>query len=97
MITTRQVRNALTGSLAVMALGLFASCSEGLLAPLEADFGLAVLQDTASLVVDQTCELVDGVLVCTPAGGNATTDDGDPEQQCEFIGGVLYCEPPGGG
>jgi hypothetical protein len=33
MITNTEIRNALTGALAIMALGLFASCSDSIVAP----------------------------------------------------------------
>ena len=92
MITSTHVRNALTGALAVMVLGLFASCSESPVAPL--DDAVGVVEPSAALVPSpvQTCKLVNGVWVCsTPVSGGALMDEG--RQQCILIGGVLYCEP----
>ena len=95
MITNTEIRNALTGALAVMALGLFASCSDTLVAPL--DDGSAIHAPSADTTQEplQSCTLVDGVWVCTSTGETTTTTntlDGD-HQHCELIGGVWYCEP----
>ena len=94
MITNTEIRNALTGALAVMALGLFVSCSDTLVAPVEDDVGVhaqfgALVQDSV-----QACTMVGGIWVCSTVGpGIATTESGDGDQHCEVIEGVLYCEP----
>jgi len=98
MITNKQVRNAFTGALAVMALGLFSSCSESLVAP--GDDALEPLAPTTAVGQEklQSCSLVDGVWVCessTETTMTTTTEDGgDDGRHCEIIMGVLYC-PPG--
>jgi hypothetical protein len=68
MITNTEIRNALTGALAIMALGLFASCSETPVAPM--DDGRAVhapAADSTQLSL-QSCTMVDGVWVCGSGG-----------------------------
>jgi hypothetical protein len=92
MITNTVIRNALTGALAIMALGLFVSCSDTLVAPM--DDGSLVNAPSAALLQEplKSCTLVDGVWVCPPADSGATTLDSET-QHCEFIEGVLYCEP----
>lgn len=98
MITNNQIRNALTGALAVMALGLFASCTESLVAPDQ--YGLEPAGVSASTEQEdlQFCTLVDGVWTC--GGPTASTLDGgttagDGEDHCEVIMGVLHCPPDG--
>jgi len=95
MITSTEIRNALTGALAVMALGLFASCSDTLVAPVED--GSAIHAPSANTAQEtlQSCTLVDGVWVCTSTSSSDTTatTSGGGEQFCEVIHGVWYCEP----
>lgn len=95
MITNTQIRNALTGALAIMTLGLFVSCSDPLVAPM--DDGSLVNAPAATLLQDplQPCALVDSVWVCPPSDAGATTFDSG-RQHCEIIEGVLYCEPEDG-
>jgi hypothetical protein len=92
MITNTEIRNALTGALAIMALGLFVSCSDNLVAP--ADDALDVHPQLGVLVQDpvQGCSMVEGLWVCSPVGSGLVTSDSGP-QHCEFIQGVLHCEP----
>ena len=97
MITNTEIRNALTGALAIMALGLFTSCSETPMAPLDQDPAIhAPAADSTQLSL-QSCTLVDGVWVCTSGGGGgATTMSGGRDQECIMIAGVMYCDPIGG-
>jgi hypothetical protein len=96
MITNTEIRNALTGALAIMALGLFASCSETPVAPVDQDPAVhAPAADSTQLSL-QSCTLVDGVWVSTSGGGGATTSSGGTNlEHCRTIGGVLYCPPDG--
>jgi hypothetical protein len=93
MITNAEIRNALTGALAIMALGLFASCADTPVAPM--DDGSAVHAPLSNTVEGslQSCTLVDGVWVCTSGGGATTTSGGTNLEHCRTIGGVLYCPP----
>ena len=94
MITNTEIRNALTGALAIMALGLFASCSDSIVAP--ADDGNAIHAPSAApaQLSPQSCTLVDGVWVCSGTTTTTTTTSGGFDGQfCELIGGVWYCEP----
>jgi hypothetical protein len=95
MITNTEIRNALTGALAIMVLGLFASCSDAIVAP--ADDANAIHAPSAALAQDslQSCTLVDGVWVCsgTTTTTTTTTTSDSGGQFCEIIYGVLYCEP----
>ena len=95
MITSTEIRNALTGALAVMALGLFASCSDTLVAPVED--GSAIHAPSANTAQEtlQSCTLVDGVWVCTSTTSSdttATTSDSGIIN-CRMIHGVWHCEP----
>jgi hypothetical protein len=95
MITNTEIRNALTGALAIMALGLFASCSETPVAPM--DDGRAVhapAADSTQLSL-QSCTMVDGVWVCGSGGSTTTTSGGTNLEHCRTIGGVWYCPPDG--
>jgi hypothetical protein len=83
MITSTQIRNALTGALAIMALGVLASCSEGIMAPaddmtcsegimapaddMSGPIGTTAAQEKSGL---PSCALVDGVWAC---GGTSST------------------------
>lgn len=98
MITSRRIRNALTGAITVLALGLFASCVENPTAPSGVEPSLALASSTT-----QTCTFQGGQWVCTTSPQfNTTNDGGDDEgdggghRNCILIGGVLYCEPGGG-
>ena len=95
MISNTQIRNALTGALAIMALGLFTSCSESLVAPAGDTLEPMAPPARAEQAPLQSCSLVDGVWVCTSTGTVTLGDDGD-EEYCEFIMGVLYCQPKEG-
>jgi hypothetical protein len=93
VITNTEIRNALTGALAIMALGLFASCSESPVAPLGDDPAIhAPAADSTQLAI-QSCTLVDGVWVCDGSGGATTTSGGTNLEHCRTIGGVLHCPP----
>jgi len=95
VITNTEIRNALTGALAIMALGLFTSCSETPMAPLDQDPAIhAPAADSTQLSL-QSCTLVDGVWVCTSGGGGGatTTSSGTNLEHCRLIGGVLHCPP----
>lgn len=95
MITNTQIRNALTGALAVMALGLLVSCSDTMVAPAEdASFFQGPSADVTQEPL-KSCALLDGVWVCSTAETETTTSDSG-QQHCEFIAGVLYCEPVDG-
>ena len=94
MITNTQIRNALTGALAVMALGLLVSCSDTMVAPAE---DAASFQGPSAEVVQEpltSCALVDGVWVCSTTETETTTSDS--RQQCIMIEGVMHCEPVDG-
>lgn len=95
MITNTQIRNALTGALAVMALGLLVSCSDTLVTP--GDDASSTQAPSADLAQEplQSCALVDGVWVCSTTDSDATTSDSG-HQHCELIAGVLHCEPVDG-
>ena len=97
MITNTQIRNALTGALAFMVLGLMVSCADSLVAP--ADEALSVDPQLEVLIQDPTpaCSLDGGIWVCPSGGPEVTTsDDDDGPIHCEVIEGVMYCEPVGG-
>lgn len=97
MFTNTQIRNALTGALAIMAFGVLASCSESLVAP--ADDTMEPVSNSAvpGQGTLQECTVVDGIWVC---GGTTTSMalDNEPtgeaeEHHCEIILGVLHCPP----
>jgi hypothetical protein len=96
MITNTEIRNALTGALAIMALGLFASCSDSIVAPADDENAIQAPSAAPAQLSPQSCTLVDGVWVCsgtTTTTTTTTTSGGFDGQFCELIGGVLHCEP----
>jgi len=93
MITNIEIRNAVTGALVVMALGLFTSCSDTLVAPADDGYGLHAPSASNLQQPVQSCTLVDGVWVCTSTSTTTTTTTNNGGQYCEFIFGVLHCEP----
>jgi hypothetical protein len=92
MITHTEIRNALTGALAIMALGLFASCADTPLAPVDDGYTIQAPSENTVQEPLQSCTLVDGVWVCTSTGTNTTTSGGGLDH-CRVIYGVWYCPP----
>jgi hypothetical protein len=94
MITNTEIRNALTGALAIMALGLFASCSDSIVAPVDDGNAIHAPSAAPAQLSPQSCTLVDGVWVCSgTTTTTTTTTTGGRIHHCEMIMGVWHCPP----
>lgn len=75
-----------------MALGLFASCSESLVAPAADVMEQSGVSALTKEVSPEFCTQVDGLWVCGDTTPITTLDDGDGDgPHCEMILGVWHC------